>query len=140
MNLRMPAPFPRERFQEFGRRAAAWFPEMLSTEDLDDRSQKGRHFERAWLAVAYRYRSCAEYNEEFKELLRGASTMKVFPYTMRLPWGCWPGRRKVLISSPSPQTVTLGNRLDHSPSGTSGSPSSQQFDLGSRDFPFLNAV
>jgi hypothetical protein len=42
----------------------------------------------------------------------------------RWPFGAWPGSRKVLISSPSPQTVIPENRLYHGPSGTSGSPSS----------------
>ncbi len=38
----------------------------------------------------------------------------------RFPLGCWPGERKVLINSPSPQTVIPEKRLYHAPSGTSG--------------------
>ncbi len=71
----MLAPFPEQTFQEFGRRAAGWFPPLRSTEDLDDPLQKRRHFERSWVAVAYRYRACAEHNEEFKVLLHNAGDL-----------------------------------------------------------------
>lgn len=44
----------------------------------------------------------------------------------RVPKAACPGRRKVLIKSPSPHTVIPGNRLNQGPSGTSGSSSSQR--------------
>src|SRR2546426_9364599 len=43
----------------------------------------------------------------------------------RSPFGAWPGKRNVLTSSASPQTVIPVKRLYHGPFGTSGSPSSQ---------------
>jgi len=42
-----------------------------------------------------------------------------------LPAATWPGCKKVLMSSPSPQTVMPGNFLNHGPTGTSGSVRSQ---------------
>jgi hypothetical protein len=37
--------------------------------------EKRRHFDRAWEAVRYRYRICAECNDEFKALLANASEL-----------------------------------------------------------------
>jgi hypothetical protein len=65
----MPSTFPHDTFQEFGRLASKLFPAVLSDENLDDPLQKQQHFERAWLAVRYRYRACYEQNEAFKALL-----------------------------------------------------------------------
>lgn len=47
-------------------------------------------------------------------------------YSISCPSGAWPGRRKVLINSPSPQRTKLGNLLNHLPASTSGSVSSQR--------------
>jgi hypothetical protein len=33
------------------------------------------HFNRSWMAVAYRYRTCADHSEEFKTLVRSASDL-----------------------------------------------------------------
>lgn len=35
-----------------------------------------------------------------------------------LPLGCWPGRRKEMISAPSLATIMLERRLPETPSGT----------------------
>ena len=68
MNLSVPTTFPQDTFQEFGKLASKLFPAVLSDENLDDPFQKQQHFERAWLAVRYRYRACSEQNEAFKAL------------------------------------------------------------------------
>ena len=70
----MPASFPETDFRAFGL-AAAFFPGVVSDEALFDPEEKRRHFDWSWLAVRYRYRSCAECNGEFKTLLDGASEM-----------------------------------------------------------------
>ena len=54
----------------------------------------------------------------------GGSQLRTSGYETRTPFADWPRRRKVLISSPSPQTVIPESRLYHWPSGTSGSASS----------------
>jgi hypothetical protein len=71
----MPPTFPQNAFQEFGKRASKFFPTILSDDDLNDPLQKRQHFERAWLAVRYRYRACSEYNEEYKALLVNPSDL-----------------------------------------------------------------
>ena len=43
-----------------------------------------------------------------------------------VPVGSCPGVRNVFTNSPSPQTIISGNRLNHRPSGTSGSVSSHR--------------
>ena len=50
--------------------------------------------------------------------------------------------KNVFTSSPSPQTVTAGKRLNHFPFGTSGSVSSQskQTELARRDFAGSDAI
>jgi hypothetical protein len=75
MNFSMPPTFPQNTFQEFVKRASTFFPTILSDEDLSDPVQERQHFERAWLAVRYRYRACSEYNEEYKALLANASDL-----------------------------------------------------------------
>jgi hypothetical protein len=69
MTFSMPSTFPHDTFQEFGKLASKLFPAVLSNENLDDPFQERQHFERAWLAVRYRYRACSEQNEAFKALL-----------------------------------------------------------------------
>src|SRR5580700_12277100 len=66
----MPTEFPERQFQSFRIGANAFFPKPLSDEDP---LETWRHFMMAWLAVRYRYRSCAECNDEFKALLANAS-------------------------------------------------------------------
>ncbi len=66
MNFDLPAGFPRNEFQEFGKLAASLFPSALSDEDLDDSLQRRLHFQGSWLAVCYRYRACVEQNAAFK--------------------------------------------------------------------------
>lgn len=67
MKFDLPPAFPQAEFWEFGKLASEFFPEVLS-ENLDDLLQKRLHFQRAWLAVCYRYRTCAEYNVTFKRV------------------------------------------------------------------------
>ncbi len=71
----MPATFPETDFRAFGLAATAFFPGIVSDEALFDPEEKRRHFDWSWQAVRYRYRSCAECNDEFKVLLAGASEM-----------------------------------------------------------------
>ena len=71
----MPASFPETDFRAFGIAATAFFPGVVSGEALFDPEEKRRHFDWSWQAVRYRYRSCAECNDEFKTLLDGASEM-----------------------------------------------------------------
>jgi hypothetical protein len=71
----MPTAFPEVQFQAFGKAASAFFPEPLSDAALFDPLARRGHFERAWQAVRYRYRLCAECNDEFKELLANASDL-----------------------------------------------------------------
>lgn len=70
MKLAISPTFPQSTFQEFGRLASAFFPPILSDEDLNDPCQK--LFQRAWLAVRYRHRACSEQNEAFKIILTNA--------------------------------------------------------------------
>lgn len=53
------------------------------------------------------------------------------------PSGCWPGSRTVLGSSPSPQSVEVGNRLNRGWIG--GQPTELVADLNSRDSAFARA-
>lgn len=72
MSFMMPLAFPGDAFNEFGKLASKLFPSRLSDEDIEDPFQKQPHFQRTWLAVRYRYRSCSEHNEEFKVILSAA--------------------------------------------------------------------
>jgi hypothetical protein len=72
MDFVMPSSFPAD-FQAFGRATIPFFPKVLSDEDLSDPLQRRLQFERSWQAVRYRYRICAECNDEFKSLLANAS-------------------------------------------------------------------
>ncbi len=75
MFIKMPSTFPQDKFQEFGKYATERLPKLLSDEYLADRHQRRQHFDRAWMAVCYRYRACSECNEEFKALLLNASDL-----------------------------------------------------------------
>lgn len=75
MNLSMPSTFPHDIFQEFAKFAGNFFPDILSDENLCDPFQKRQHFERALLAVCYRYRACSEYNIAFKALFSNTSDL-----------------------------------------------------------------
>jgi hypothetical protein len=68
----MPTAFPERQFQAFKRGANAFFPTPTIDEDP---LETCRHFMMAWLAVRYRYRICAECNDEFKALLANASQL-----------------------------------------------------------------
>lgn len=69
MDITMPATFPETDFRAFGIAATEFFPGLISDEALFDPQEKRRHFDSSWQAVRYRYRSCAECNDEFKALL-----------------------------------------------------------------------
>src|SRR5438270_8513013 len=73
MDIVMPPAFPENDFRAFFTAAARFFPELLSSENLSDPLERRRHFELSWQAVRYRYRICAECNDEFKSLLSKAS-------------------------------------------------------------------
>jgi hypothetical protein len=75
MDITMPPSFPSDEFRAFGIVASAFFPKLHSEEDVNDPLARRRHFERSWQAVRYRYRGCAECNDEFKALLNNASEM-----------------------------------------------------------------
>ena len=68
----MPPDFPDAPFLKFGQLAGACFPPALSDEALADPLQRGQHFDLAWRAVRYRYRLCAECNDEFKSAVANA--------------------------------------------------------------------
>ena len=73
MNFTIPATFPDSEFRAFGIAASNLFPGLLSDEVLYDPQEKRRHFDLSWQAVRYRYRSCCEWNEEFRTLLDNPS-------------------------------------------------------------------
>lgn len=72
MNFSMPSTFPENTFQEFRKLAGKLFPPLLSDENLNDPQKQRMHFDKAWLAVLYRYRACSEHNEAFKNLFVNA--------------------------------------------------------------------
>jgi|GEM_PF-626665 len=79
MNFSMPSTFPEDMFQKFGKLASQLFPAALSNENLyDDPHQKLWHFQKAWLAVLYRYRACSGHNNTFGTLLVKAKTSDVW--------------------------------------------------------------
>src|SRR5437899_2587730 len=73
MDIDIPPAYPEKEFRAFGVAATTFFPALMSTEDLFDPQEKKRHFDWSWQAVRYRYRICAECNDEFKALLASAS-------------------------------------------------------------------
>ena len=73
MDISMPSSFPQIEFRAFGLAAQAFFPKILSDDDLNDPLERRRQFDWAWQAVRYRYRLCFECSEEFKFLLANAS-------------------------------------------------------------------
>jgi len=75
MDIVMPPSFPTTEFGAFGQAATEFFPSLLSDEALFDPQEKKRNFEWARQAVRYRYRSCAECQDEFRSLLANASEM-----------------------------------------------------------------
>jgi len=77
----MPPSFPTDEFRAFGLATKPFFPAILSDEDMSDPHHRRTHFDWAWQAVRYRYRSAAESNDEFKALLANASEM------WRAGWG-----------------------------------------------------
>ncbi|MBI3698708.1 MAG: hypothetical protein HY238_28195 [Acidobacteria bacterium] len=72
MGIVMPPAFPGTEFRAFGIAASAFFPALNSDENLFDPLERRRHFDWSWQAVRYRYRLCAECNDEFKSLLANA--------------------------------------------------------------------
>lgn len=77
----MPPSFPMVEYRAFGLATGPLFPKTLSDEDLDDPLHRRTHFDWAWQAVRYRYRSAAECSEEFRALLDNPSEM------WRAGWG-----------------------------------------------------
>ncbi|MGD0163335.1 MAG: hypothetical protein ABSB39_12785 [Candidatus Sulfotelmatobacter sp.] len=73
MDISMPREFPEAEFRAFGRAADAFFPGLVSDENLSDPLERRTQFDWAWQAVRYRYRLCAECSEEFRSLLANAS-------------------------------------------------------------------
>ncbi|HLW76596.1 MAG TPA: hypothetical protein VKS01_06410, partial [Bryobacteraceae bacterium] len=71
----MPASFPMDDFRAFGKASAPLFPKALSDDDLNDPLERRKHSDWAWQAVRYRFRICAECNDEFKALLINPSEM-----------------------------------------------------------------
>lgn len=69
----MPPGFPDEAYLKFGLLAGGLFPSPISDEALNDRLEKGRQFNQAWLAVRHRYRACADSNDEYKALFDNPS-------------------------------------------------------------------
>ncbi len=70
----MPPAFPETEFRAFGRSATKFFFPVRTSEEsvFAPREEERRHFEGEWQAVRYRYRSCAECQDEFKALLTNA--------------------------------------------------------------------
>jgi hypothetical protein len=52
MDISMPSDFPMADFRAFGLATQKFFPKLLSDEDLNDRQEKLRHFQRAWYLYA----------------------------------------------------------------------------------------
>lgn len=73
MDISMPPSFPMDEFRAFGLAAKPFFPAILSDADMSDPLQRRTHFDWAWQAVRYRYRSAADLSEEFRALLANAS-------------------------------------------------------------------
>lgn len=71
----MPPSFPMDGYRAFGLATRSLFPKTLSDEDLNDPLHRRTHFDWAWQAVRYRYRSAAECSEEFQALLANPSEM-----------------------------------------------------------------
>jgi hypothetical protein len=69
----MPPSFPSTEFRAFLQATSQFFPAPLSDADIYDPQEKRRHFDWSWQAVRYRYRSCAECQDEFLALLANAS-------------------------------------------------------------------
>jgi hypothetical protein len=84
LNLRMPESFPHEEFIEFWKQAGmVHLPYLvdvtgkkvsLEPKLIRDDPRLAGPIESAWNAVRYRYRACAECNEEFKGILGENST------------------------------------------------------------------
>lgn len=77
----MPSSFPMDEFRAFGLATVPLFPKVLSDDDLNDPLKRRSHCDSAWQAVRYRFRICAECNEELKGLLANPSEM------WRAGWG-----------------------------------------------------
>ncbi|MBI3278745.1 MAG: hypothetical protein HYZ57_02770 [Acidobacteria bacterium] len=75
MDISMPSSFPMNEFRAFGLATKPFFPAILSNEDMSDPLHRRTHFDWAWQAVRYRFRSAAESSDEFKALLGNASEM-----------------------------------------------------------------
>ncbi len=69
--------FPMDEFRAFGIAATSFLPILASDDDLTDPLARRRHFDWAWQAVRYRYRSAGECGDEFKALLANPSGLWV---------------------------------------------------------------
>jgi hypothetical protein len=72
MDIVMPAAFP-VAFRDFGLATRPFFPKLQSDADLSDPLKRRAHLDSSWQAVRYRYRICAESNDEFRSLLANPS-------------------------------------------------------------------
>jgi len=68
-DITMPTAFPSTEFRAFGQAASTFFPALLSDDALFDPEKKRTNWEWASQAVRYRYRSCAECQDEFRALV-----------------------------------------------------------------------
>ena len=73
-DILMPLSFPELEFRAFAL-ASICFPMLMASEATNDQKETKRHFDWSWQAVRYRYRSCAECNQEFKALLADSSQL-----------------------------------------------------------------
>jgi hypothetical protein len=66
---RRPPDYPTDAYSKYGQHTTGLKP--LSDEDLDDRYERRRQFDQAWLAVRHRYRACSDRNGELERWPQG---------------------------------------------------------------------
>jgi hypothetical protein len=77
MDISMPSSFPMPEYRAFGLATRSLFPQTLSDEDMNDPLHRRTHFDWAWQAIRYRFRSAAEFSDEFRMLVNHPSEMWV---------------------------------------------------------------
>jgi hypothetical protein len=75
MDFSMPSSFPMPEYRAFGLATRSLFPRTLSDEDMTDPLQRRTHFDWAWQAIRYRFRSAEECSAEFRALVANPSEM-----------------------------------------------------------------
>jgi hypothetical protein len=60
MDISMPPSFPMDEFCAYGIAASSFYGHLMDEKNLFDPQEKKRHFDWAWQAVRYRYRTCAK--------------------------------------------------------------------------------